>query len=162
MRLRLAATFESLAALALLVMMMLTVADVVLRTINPAWRIYGIVEMVQLGFDLVVFLAVPAVFLLSSNLVMTMFDGRLGPRRLRQLRRATAVVTAGFMVVLLWQTVIPGLDSLRYRDETQDLGWPIFAYWLPIWVGLGGALIGALWSVLQPDPPARTQAHPEH
>lgn len=158
MRLRLATLFETLAALALLVLMALPIADVVLRAINPAWRIYGIVEMVQLAFDMVVFLAVPAVFLLSTNLVMTMFDTAMGPKWLRAVRRVTGVVTAGFMAVLLWQAIIPGMDSLHYGDETQDLALPIFLYWLPIWVGLGVGLLGAAWSVIQPDPPPHRQS----
>lgn len=77
-----------------------------LRAINPEWRIFGIVELVQLGFD----------------------------------------------ALLLWQSLIPGLDSLRYEDETQDLALPIFLYWLPIFIGLTGTLIGAIWSVFRPTP----------
>lgn len=160
MRRHLATGFETLAALALVAVMGVTVVDVVARAIDPGLRIYGIVEIVQLGFDAVVFLAVPAVFLLAGNLVVTLIDPLVGLRGRRALMRAMHVVSAGFVGLLLWQAVIPGLDALRYGDETQDLAWPIVWYWLPVWIGLAGALIGALWSALRPEPPA-PPSHPE-
>lgn len=150
MRRRIAGLFETLGALCLLGVMGLTVADVVLRAVNPTWRIIGIVEMVQLAFDYAVFLTVPAVFLMASNLTVTLIDGRLAPRHLVLVRRGAAAVSAGFIGLLLWQATTPALDTLRYHDETQDLGLPLFAYWAPIVVGLGGAFFGALWCVFFP------------
>jgi TRAP-type C4-dicarboxylate transport system permease small subunit len=151
-RRRLAALSETLGALCLLAVMGLTVADVVLRAIEPTWRIFGIVEMVQLAFDLMIFLTVPAVFLLAGNLTVTVFDGLLPRRGLLWVKRAAAAVSAGFVALLLWQARVPAADTLRYRDETQDLGLPLFVYWAPVLLGLAGALAGALWCAVAPPP----------
>lgn len=131
-----------MAAVFLAAAMLLTIADVVLRTIDPQWRIYGVVEMVQLTFDSLVFLALPAVFLLAGNITVNVFDDLLPARALRILVTGSALATMAYLVIVGWQVVVTALEALEFDDQTQDLEISLFIYWLPIWIGIGGALIG--------------------
>jgi TRAP-type C4-dicarboxylate transport system permease small subunit len=139
-----AGLFESVAGLFLAATMLLTIADVCLRTIDPEWRIYGVVEMVQLTFDSLVFLAVPAVFLLGQNILVNLFDEMLGRTAMRILVTASAVVTLVYLGLLLSQVIATGLEAVEFQDTTQDLQWPVVWYWLPIWLGVAVALIAEL------------------
>lgn len=120
--------------------MLLTIADVILRTIDEQWRIYGVVEMVQLTFDCLVFLALPAVFLLARNITVNVFDDLLPAAALRIVVTGSALTTVVYLSLVGWQVVVTALEALEFDDQTQDLRIPIFAYWLPVWIGFGGAL----------------------
>lgn len=146
-----ARAFEIAGGLFLLAMMLVTVADIALRAIDPMWRIFGVVELVQLFFDWMIFLGVPAVFLLATNLTVNLFDDRLGARGLRLARRVAGLVSVLFLLVLINEALIPAMDSMHYGDETQDLRIPLAVYWLPILLGLGIAFVAALRDLLLPD-----------
>ena len=135
------AVFECVAAVFLAATMLLTIADVALRTIDAQWRIYGVVEMVQLTFDCLVFLALPAVFLLARNITVNVFDDLLPSRALRVLVTGAALTTMIYLVIVGWQIIVTALEALEFDDQTQDLEIPLFVYWLPIWIGIGGALV---------------------
>lgn len=147
---RLAFIFELGGGVFLLAMMLITVSDVLLRAINPMWRMYGVVELVQLLFDWMIFLGIPAVFLLGTNLTVNLFDDRLGARTMLFLKRTAGLVSALFLLMLIKEALVPALDTLRYGDETQDLRLPLIVYWLPILVGLSVALLASLRDLILP------------
>jgi len=147
-RRRAAALFESVAALFLAAAIALTVADVCLRSIDVQWRIFGVVELVLLAFSCLVFLAMPAVFLAGENIAISLFDEAVPRRVLRFLVVAAGLGTIAYLALMDWQIVVSGLEALRFDDETMDLRIPLVLYWLPIWIGFGGALAAEAYLLL--------------
>lgn len=139
-----AVLFESAAAFFLALTMLLTIADVILRSLNPEWRIFGVVEMVQFTFDNMVFLAIPAVFLLSQNILVNLFDNLMPRRVLRMFIVMASLASLVYLGFFISQVVVTALDALEFNDTTQDLYIPLFAYWVPIWIGFGGAFLAEL------------------
>jgi TRAP-type C4-dicarboxylate transport system permease small subunit len=141
--------FESVAAGFLVVMVLLTVADVGLRSISNAFRIFGVIEIVVLAFAWSVFLALPAIFVNRQNIVVNVLDPFLG-RAMGATIAFAALVTVAFLSLLGSQTFETAREALRFNDQTMYLAIPIFAYILPIIIGVGGALLAEIYRLFRP------------
>lgn len=141
--------FEGMAAAFLVVLMLLTVADVALRSISNELRIYGVIEVVVLAFAWSVFLTLPAIFVKSQNIVVNVLDTFLG-RAIGVTIAFASVVTIAFLALLGSQAYVTAGEALRFNDQTMYLAIPIFAYILPIIVGVGGALIAEAYCLFRP------------
>jgi len=132
----------SLAAVFLASMMLLTVADVVLRAVanHP---IRGVVELVELMLAGTFFFALPAAFLRDENIVVDMIDG-WRPRLVPLLKRAAAAGAFVMLAVVVWQSWIAAQDSVALGDVTSDLSLPKILYWIPVLAGLAGGAAAAL------------------
>lgn len=143
-RRRIAGVCGWLAALAAAGMMLVTVADVVLRwSIN--YPIRGTVEIVELLLACTFFLALPATFLRDENIVVDVIDRAVGPTGVSVLKRCSALLAAVLLGVLTWQGWIAAQDTLVFGDVTSDLSIPKIYYWIPLLVGFVGAGIAALF-----------------
>jgi len=131
-----------LAAVFLAAMMLLTVADVVLRAVanHP---IRGVVELVELMLAGTFFFALPAAFLRDENIVVDMIDG-WRPRLVPLLKRAAAAGAFVMLAVVVWQSWIAAKDSVALGDVTSDLSLPKVLYWIPVLAGLAGGAAAAL------------------
>jgi TRAP-type C4-dicarboxylate transport system permease small subunit len=135
------------AAIFLVAMMLLTVADVVLRAaINTPIR--GVYELVELLLAGTFFVALPAVFLRDDHIVVNLFDDAL-PRLVPVVKRATAALAAIILAVIAWQGFLAAADSFAFNDVTADLGLPRVWHWAALLIGIVAAVIAALamaWS----------------
>jgi TRAP-type C4-dicarboxylate transport system permease small subunit len=136
-----------LAAVFLLAMMLLTVADVTLRAAanTPIRGVYELVELLLAG---TFFVALPAVFLRDDHIVVNLFDDAL-PRLVPLLKRITAALAAVVLAVIAWQGFIAAADSFAFNDITADLGLPRVWHWSALLVGVVASVIAALamaWS----------------
>ncbi len=123
------------AALALVFMMLVTLADVVLRqTVNLP--VFGNVELVQLALVAVVYLALPETFLRGEHVTVDVIDLAISPRARAALRTGAAALTLIFLVAMGWRMVAPALDTLDFGDSTMDLGLPLIWYWAPMILGV--------------------------
>ena len=130
-----------LAAISLAAMMMITVADVVLRAaLNKPIR--GTFEIVELLLACSFFLALPATFLRDEHIVVDMIDA-MAPRSVPLLRRISALLGVLLMAVMAWQGWIAAQDSLAFHDVTADLAIPRIWYWIPVLAGMIGGCIAA-------------------
>lgn len=130
------------ASLALAAMMLVTVADVVLRaTANRPIR--GTLEIVELLLACTFFLALPAVFLRDEHIVVDVIDG-VAPRRVPLLRRIAALLGAVVLAVMAWQGWIAARDAVAFNDVTSDLALPRLWYWVPVLAGMTGSVAAAL------------------
>ena len=136
-----------LAAVFLAAMMLLTVADVVLRAVanHP---IRGVVELVELMLAGTFFFALPAAFLRDENIVVDMIDG-WRPRLVPLLKRAAAAGAFVMLAVVVWQSWIAAKDSVALGDVTSDLSLPKVLYWIPVLAGLAGGAAAALAMALK-------------
>ena len=131
-----AARFFGLAAAVFLIaMMMVTVADVGLRSLFNI-PITGTFDLVELFLVASVFLAIPGTFLRDEHVVVDVID-HVAPRRFtRALRWIGTVLTLGFLVVMLTQMISPAEDTVEFGDVTLGLGIPKYIHWIPILLGV--------------------------
>jgi TRAP-type C4-dicarboxylate transport system permease small subunit len=136
-----------LAAVSLAAMMLVTVADVVLRAaMNTPIR--GTLEIVEFLLTCTFFLALPASFLREEHIVVDMVDG-MAPRWVPLLRRISGMLAVLVMATMAWQGGIAARDTLMFHDVTSDLALPRIWYWVPVLAGMIGGCIAAAAMLFQ-------------
>lgn len=138
-----------LAGIFLTGMMMVTVADVVLRTFFNI-PIRGTLEIVELLLAGTFFVALPAAFLRDDHIVVDIID-RAMPGRVNWLRRLGLLLALVMLGLMAWQGWRAAQDTLIFNDVTSDLEWPRIWYWIPVLAGLIGSGVAALVLVLRPN-----------
>lgn len=129
-----------LAGACLLFMILVVVADVGLRAVNPEWRIFGMLDYVELSLDALIFLAIPAALFERRLITVDLIDAADRRGLARLLGAAFTLVT---LVVLGTQVVAPALEMREWDERTFDLGLAKFWYWMPIWVGVALGVVAA-------------------
>ncbi len=124
---------------AMLAMMLVTLADVILRAAFHL-PIRGSFDFVESALVLVVFLGLPRCFLHGHNIVVDLVDSFVGVRTREALKLGAALLTALFLVVLLWNMLAPAADAWRFADRKPDLPVPIFGLWLVMLAGCAASL----------------------
>ena len=139
------------ASAALAAIMLLTVADVLLRAIlnHP---IRGTLEIVELLLACSFFVALPATFLRDEHIVVDVVDG-LAPRWVPLLKRLAGMLGMLLMAVMAWQGWIAARDSLMLNDVTSDLSLPMIWYWIPVLAGMIGGGLAAAAMLIQKEAP---------
>ena len=128
-------------------MMLLTVADVLLRALANR-PIRGMLEIVELLLACAFFLALPAAFLRDEHIVVDVVDG-IAPRAVGFLKRAAEVIAIVVITVMAWEGWKAAKDTLVFNDVTSDLGISKFYYWVPVLIGLVGGGIAAATMMLR-------------
>jgi TRAP-type transport system small permease protein len=147
-----------LAALALVLMMLITTADVVLRyTLNrPIRGSYDLVECMLVVF---VFHGMAAGFLRRQNIVIDVLDTFLSERMLRVLIRLADVLSIACLLLVGWAMTTPALQAYNYGDRKIELNLPIYILWIAAFAGIAGTLVCAIGAAL--TPPAKSEDGPE-
>jgi len=123
-------------------MMLLTVADVVLRaTTNRPIR--GTFEIIELLLACTFFIALPAVFLRDEHLVVDVVDP-VAPRHVATLKRIAEVIAIPVLAIMAWEGWKAAADTLVFNDVTSDLAIHRILYWMPVLFGLVGSAIAAV------------------
>ena len=130
------------AGLCVAAMMMLIVADIVLRAVANK-PILGVLEIVELLLACGFFLALPATFLRDEQIVVDMIDA-MAPRCVPLLKRISAALGVAMLAVMAWQGWIAAQDTLVFGDVTSDLSIPRIIYWIPVLAGMIVAALAAL------------------
>ena len=126
---------SAVAALFLAAMVLLTVADVLLRALF-GYPVRGMLELIELGLACTVFLGLPAVFLRNANLVVDVIDQMAGAGVVRALELLGALVSLGVLAVMAWQMLPVARGMYEFGDVTPDLSIPRIYYWIPVLVGV--------------------------
>lgn len=143
MRARVSILCGWLAAICLAGMMLVTVADVVMRHLLGK-PIRGVVDIVELLLTGAFFLALPAVFFREEHIVVDVLDHRM-PRAVVWLKRFAAGLAVVLLAVMAWQGYKVASDMAMFGDVTSDLSWPKVWYWIPVLAGIiGGAIAAAV------------------
>jgi TRAP-type C4-dicarboxylate transport system permease small subunit len=143
-----AKVFGTLAAFFLAAMMLLTVADVLLRTFFR-YPIQGMLELVELGLACTIFLALPAVFLRDEHLVVDVIDHLVSKPLVRLLDLAGALVSLAVLVVMAWQMVPLARSMHEFGDVTSDLSIPKIYYWAPVLLGVVASALATLMFIVR-------------
>ena len=138
------------AALALAAMMLLTVADVALRSLcNYPMR--GMLEIIELLLACSFFIALPASFLRDEHILVDMIDP-YAPAWVPMLKRIAALVTLIVTAAMEWLGWKNAQDTLIFNDVTSDLSIPRIYYWVPVLLGLVGATLASVAMLINPKP----------
>src|SRR5215471_6021092 len=102
-----------LAALALVILMLVTVADVTLRYLfnSPVRGSYDIVESMLLVF---VFNGMAAGFFLRRHIVIDLIDSAIGRRATAVLIRIADVLSVVCLALLIWAMLRPAMQAYDY------------------------------------------------
>jgi TRAP-type transport system small permease protein len=133
----------ALAALFLAAMVLLTVADVVLRALF-GYPLRGMLELIELGLACAVFLGLPAVFLRRAHLVVDVIDQLAPPSLVRALDLVGALVSFSVLAVMAWQMFPVARNMYEFGDVTSDLSIPKIYYWAPVLLGVVGSAAATL------------------
>jgi TRAP-type C4-dicarboxylate transport system permease small subunit len=140
---RLARLLAAAAAVFLCAMMLVTVTDVVLRSLF-SYPIFGTFDLVELFLVTSIFLALPETFRREEHVVVDLVDHLAPARAIPPLRVLAAALAALLLALLLWHGVAPAWDTYVSGDRTLDLELPRWLHWLPILLGTAAALLVAL------------------
>jgi len=124
-------------------MMLLTVADVVLRAFFN-YPIQGMLELIELGLACTIFLALPAVFLRDEHLVVDVIDHLTRPSVVRILDLIGALTSLGVLVAMAWQMAPLARAMHEFGDVTSDLSIPRIWYWVPVLLGVVASAVATL------------------
>ena len=130
-------------------MMLLTVADVVMRAVSNI-PIRGTFELIELLLACSFFLALPAVFLRDEHLVVDVIDP-VAPRWVPRLRRIAEVIAIPVLALMAWEGFKAARETLVFNDVTSDLAIHRLWYWLPLLIGLIGSAIAAAVMLIKKD-----------
>ena len=104
-------------------MMLLTVADVVLRAVFNR-PIHGTFELIELCLACTIFVALPAVFLRDEHLVVDVVDHLAPPAVVKLLDLLGAIASLAVLALMFWQMVPLARDMQEFGDVTADLSIP--------------------------------------
>jgi TRAP-type C4-dicarboxylate transport system permease small subunit len=139
-----AARFFGLAAAVFLIaMMMITVADVALRSLFNI-PIFGTFDLVELFLVATVFLAIPGTFLRDEHVVVDVIDHVVPKGVTAVLRWTGMILTLAFLVLMLSQMIEPAHDMIEFNDVTLSLSIPKYIHWIPILLGVFFSAIAVL------------------
>lgn len=146
-----------LAALALIIMMLVTVCDVVMRYLfnRPISGSYDLVESMLVVF---VFQGLPAVFLGRQNIAIDVIDSMIGRYAVTTLIRLADLVSLAVLAILAWAMITPALQAYAYGDRKLELGLPLYVLWIVALVGMAGAMLCVIALLFSRVLPGRAQA----
>ena len=136
--------FGLAAAAVLVFMMLLTTVSVVVRQLFGL-SMYGTVELAELALVLLIFLALPGVFMRDEHIVVDLIDHLVPKRLTRALHLIGLAITLVFLIVTLYTMIDPFLYAIERPRHTMTMQIDRVYHWLPILFGFAGAIIATVW-----------------
>ena len=146
-----------LASIALILMMLVTVADVTLRYLfnHP---IRGAYEFVQVMLVIFVFHGMSTAFLQRRNIVIDLIDNVANRSIIVVLTRISDLLTIAVIALFAYAMITPALQSFSYGEMKLELQIPIWWMWAIALLGIAGAILCAIGALFAP---ATTTHHDE-
>lgn len=143
-----------LAAIALVAMMLVTVADVVLRYLFNS-PVHGSYEIVEATLVVFVFFGIAAGFFRRANIVIDVIDHLAGPRLVSALKWVADLLSLIVLVVLAWAMIGQAVQAYEYGDRKLELSLPIYILWVFALAGMAGTIVCAaaalIWRAPHPE-----------
>jgi len=130
--------------LAFVVAALLTVVDIVLRSVSTA-TVDGLTDIVSLCTMIGAMLAIPYGFATDQQVSVDVFTARMNPRAQRWLLVASAIMGTIFLAGVFWFSTEQMLVEASYGDRSQSIGIPMVWYWIPLLLGVGLSVLVTLW-----------------
>ncbi len=138
-----------LAAVALLVMMCVTIADVTMRYIFNA-PILGAYDLVSSMLVVFVFNGMSTAFLQRRNIVIDLIDSFAHRNLIVVLIRIADVLAVLMLAMFAYAMITPAMQAYSYGDRKVELQLPIWILWAIAGVGMAGAIACAAGTLLAP------------
>lgn len=130
---------------------LLTVADIIGRQVG--YSVPGVVDLVQLFVLGGAWLVIPYAFMTGAHVGVDLLVESL-PRPLTNVMRGVAGLAAiALLGVMLYFCYATFQQQVMFDDRSQQLGIPIFYYWVPLLFGVGLSIVGVGLG-LMPSPSA--------
>jgi len=128
---------------ALVILMMVTVLDVLMRYLfnRPIRASLETVEVMLLVF---VFNGMAAAFFGRRHIVIDLLDGVFGARFTSVLIRVADVLSVLCLGLLVWAMLLPATQAYQYGDVKMELPIPIYVLWIVALASLAGTIFCAL------------------
>jgi TRAP-type C4-dicarboxylate transport system permease small subunit len=141
-----------LASVALIVMMLVTLADVFLRYVfnHPIRGSYDLVESMMAIF---VFNGMSTAFLQRRSIVIDIVDNFAHRALVTALIRISDVLTILTLGLFGYAMIMPAMQAYNYGDLKMELGLPVYILWGFALIGMAGAILCAFGALLAPATP---------
>jgi TRAP-type C4-dicarboxylate transport system permease small subunit len=131
------------AAIALIVMMCVTICDVFLRYVFNS-PIRGSYEIVESTLVISVFHGMSSAFLYRRNIVIDLIDSFAGSRFVAVLIRIADLLAVIALCLLTYAMIMPAMQAYAYGDVKQELQLPIYWLWIVALAGMVGTILCAI------------------
>jgi TRAP-type C4-dicarboxylate transport system permease small subunit len=138
-----------LAAIALVVIIAVTLFDVSLRYFfnSPIRGAYDLVESMLVVF---VFNGMSTAFLRRRNIVIDLIDS-FAPRKIvTALVRISDVLAIVTLALFTYAMITPAMQAYSYGDRKLELQLPIYILWAVALLGISGAILCAIGALFTP------------
>ncbi|MCW5770185.1 MAG: TRAP transporter small permease [Rhodospirillaceae bacterium] len=122
---------------------LVTIADIALRSVSSA-GVPGTVDLMQLAVMWSALLAIPAAFLNEEHVAVDLFTKSLPESVQRILRLLGLLLATGALALIVWYGAQQAWREHQGGDSTQTLGFPFSIYWLPLLAGMALSSIACL------------------
>lgn len=148
-----------LASVALVLMMLVTLADVFMRYAfnNP---IRGAYEMVEAMMTVFVFNGMSTAFFQRRNIVIDLVDSFMRRSIVVALIRMSDVLTVATITLFAYAMIKPAMQSYAYGEVKLELQVPIWWFWAMALIGIAGAILCAVGALIAPPPKPRHDNEP--
>jgi TRAP-type C4-dicarboxylate transport system permease small subunit len=122
-----------IAAVFLLIMMVLTVFNVIIR--HPFHSIPGIVEIVSFSFVIVVFFGLAYTTIKKAHVEVDLVVTRFPIKTQTIIGIFTGILSLGIWVLITWQSSVYGLDQILGGEFEPVLGYPVAPFRIILVIG---------------------------
>lgn len=134
-----------------------TVVDVVGRR-TVGWSLPGLIDLTQWLIMISMFLCIPYAFRKRAHVDVDLIHRRLPGSLQRGLDVLWSLLSAGFLVAIVWHAGKAAMQTLEYGEASPTLAMPMVAYWVPILVGAALSAIICIGQVARPPEPTAAAA----
>lgn len=140
---RITQVMHTISALALVVMMLMVVADVVLRAVFNT-PVKGAYDVVSISLLVMTMFGIAPVVARRAEILIDLIDAFLPPAGLRALSFLSAVIGVALFAFFGWAMIQPAMDAWAWGERSLELGIPKW----PLWVVAFTGLVGIFWAYL--------------
>lgn len=121
---------------ALVLGVLLTIADIALRSVSTL-TVLGIVDIMQLCVMVGAMLAIPQAVMSDQHVAIDVFTDLMPARVQLALRLFAALLGLLFLGAVTWFGYRQAMTEMAGGDRSQTIGIPMTWYWAPFLAGMG-------------------------
>jgi TRAP-type transport system small permease protein len=131
---------------ALIIMMLMTVADVFMRYVFNA-PISGTYDLVEICLLVSVYLALPVVILDGQPIVINLIDGLVPNKAVALLKAIAALVAIAILCFMFWSMLNPAREAYDFGDVKPELSFPLWILWVFALFGILNSIAAAIVTI---------------
>lgn len=129
-----------IARIALVVMCVLTLADIVGRHLFEL-PVPGIIELAELALVWTAFAGIAAAFWTGAHVGVELIELLVSRRAMAVIGLVNTLIMLVVVAGLTWLAVVEFRDTLDFGDRTTDLSIPYTWYWIAVIIGYAASVV---------------------